>query len=81
MNIQETDIQTYASDIHDTIELIEDALATKFFNDENFKDEAMEKELDNIANRLWKIMTKLRGGRMTPPNEEIRKVFGIEEAP
>ena len=59
MSIQETDIQTYASDIHDTIELIEDALATKFFDDENFKDEAMEKELDDIANRLWKIKTKL----------------------
>jgi hypothetical protein len=61
MSIQETDIQTYASDIHDTIELIEDALATKFFDDENFRDKAREKELDDIANRLWKIKTKLRG--------------------
>ena len=59
MSIQETDIQRYASDIHDTIEVIEDALVTKFFDDENSKDDVMEKELDDIANRLWKIKTKL----------------------
>jgi hypothetical protein len=60
MSIQETDIQTYASDILDTIELIVDALAAK--SNETFEDEsAMEKELDDIANRLWKIKIKLRG--------------------
>jgi hypothetical protein len=44
-----------------TILLIEDTLGSKLFDDENWDDEAMEKELDAIANRLWKIKVKLRG--------------------
>lgn len=59
--IQDTDIQTFASDIADIIELIRQALQSKFREDENFRDGGMEKELDDIANRLWKIKIKLRG--------------------
>jgi hypothetical protein len=46
--------------IRDIIELIEEALDTRSF-DENAADASMEKELNDIANRLWKIKTKLRG--------------------
>lgn len=59
--IQDTDIQTFASDIADIIELVRDSLQSKFAADENFRDDAMEKELDDIANRLWKIKVKLEG--------------------
>jgi hypothetical protein len=59
VSLQDTDIQTFASDIRDIIELIEEALDTRSF-DENAADAAREKELDDIANRLWKIKTKLR---------------------
>jgi hypothetical protein len=60
VSLQDADIQTFASDIRDIIELIEEALDTRSF-DENAADASMEKELDDIANRLWKIKTKLRG--------------------
>jgi 5S rRNA maturation endonuclease (ribonuclease M5) len=63
--IQDTEIQTHASDIEQTIELIIDALETKIFDDPDFEDKpegaAIEKKLHDIANRLWAIKVKLRG--------------------
>jgi hypothetical protein len=49
------------------------ALDTRSF-DENAADAAMEKELDDIANRLWKIKTKLRGGKNDAARWDIVRI-------
>jgi hypothetical protein len=57
--IQATDIQTYASDIRQTAELIEGLLVSIFFNNGKFKDKATETELEAISEKLWAIKTRL----------------------
>lgn len=45
---QATEIQSHASDIRQTTLLIEGVLVTLMFDNDNFKDEATEKELEAI---------------------------------
>jgi hypothetical protein len=53
------EIQTRASDITQTPEMIEEILESKLFDHRNFADAVTVKELEDIATRLWKIEIKL----------------------
>jgi hypothetical protein len=56
---QATEIQSHASDIRQTALLIEGFLVTLMFDNDNFKDEATEKELEAIFEKLWAIKSRL----------------------
>jgi hypothetical protein len=56
---QATEIQSHASDTRQTALLIEGFLVTLMFDNDNFKDEATEKEREAIFEKLWAIKSRL----------------------
>jgi hypothetical protein len=64
MSIQITDIKTYASDIADLGKMILELM------DDDYENEPLEKELDEMGNRLMTIKMQLDGEDEEGENDE-----------